>query len=90
MLSYLKSIIESWNSRGLNIPVVRDPITQRGSITASLVAISSLCVIISLFYEKMSASAALDFYLASLGAYLGRKLMSKDNVVVESSDNKTT
>jgi hypothetical protein len=86
IIKYLKNM----NLNGMYIPTVSDPITQRGSITAFLVFISCICVIISLFYPKMSSSSALDFYLVSLGAYLGRKLMSKNNAVLENNEEKNT
>jgi hypothetical protein len=87
MFESIKSFITSWNNQGVNLPMARDPLTGKGSISASLVILSSFFVILSLFTSKISSSGAFDFYLASATLYLGRKYQSKNGT---SSDTKTT
>jgi hypothetical protein len=59
------------------MPVFRDPITQKGSVTLTLVVLSSILVIASLVTKKVEASGAAEFHLIALGAYLGRKFQTK-------------
>jgi hypothetical protein len=87
MLDTIKSIISSWNSQGINLPVMRDPISGKGSITATLVVVSSFFVVLSLFIPTISNSGAFEFYIASATLYLGRKYQSKNG---STSDTKTT
>ena len=87
MFDTIKSIILAWNNQGINLPVMRDPITGKGSISATLVVISSFFVILSLFVPAISNSGAFEFYIASATLYLGRKYQSKNGTT---SDTKTT
>jgi len=76
--SKIKEIISKWNSSGLNLPVMRDPLTNKGSITATLVVISSILLICSLMTTKIDKSGAFQFYATSTLIYLGRKFQTKD------------
>lgn len=87
MWDKLKSYIQKANELGIPMPVVRDPATGKGSITASLVVLSSVAVLASLVTTKVSNSGAFEFFIASLAAYLGRKFQTKSG---SSVDTKTT
>ena len=86
MLDKIKEIIKTWNSLGINIPMARDPVSGKGSVTASLVVLSSACLIISLVTTKVSNEGAFEFFIASATLYLGRRYQSKKSTV---GDSKT-
>src|SRR5271166_3331457 len=49
MFEKLQQLISSWNSQGLPLPMVRDPKTGQGSVTTTLVVVSSgICTVCSL------------------------------------------
>jgi len=79
----MKEIIRKWNSLGINLPLARDPKTGTGSYTASLVVISSICVIASLVMPFIDKTQSLSFFIASASLYLGRKWTDKsiDNTI---------
>lgn len=77
-LQSIKDFISKMNSAGAPMPVMRDPKTSIGSITATLVVLSSILVITSLVSKKVDQSGAVEFYIISLGAYLGRKFQTKN------------
>ena len=89
MIAMMKKFRSTWNNKGINAPVMRDPKTGKGSITASLVVISCICVVISLVTNKLDKSGAFQFYLASIGVYLGRKITNKDGSIIDSTLDKT-
>ncbi len=77
MVSKIKFFIKNWNVHGIGLPTVKDPKTNAGSITATLVVISCICVVASLISNKVDKSGSMQFYIISLGAYLGRKFQTK-------------
>ena len=89
MIIAIKKFIATWNSKGVNALVMRDPKTGKGSITASLVVISCACVVASLVTNKVDKSGSFEFYLASIGVYLGRKMTNKDGLTVDSTPSKS-
>lgn len=84
----MKELLEKWNKFGIPMPVVMDPRTSLGSISASLVVISCTCVIASLITNKVDKSGAFNFYIASVATYMGRRYQSKDVNLGDTSDNK--
>jgi len=87
VIDKLKSYIQKANEFGIPVGVVRDPATGKGSISATLVVISSIMLIASLVTTKVSNSGAMEFYALSLAAYLGRKFQTKSGTSV---DTKST
>jgi hypothetical protein len=83
----LKSYIQKANELGVPLATVRDPATGRGSISATLVVVSSIAVLASLVTSKVSNSGAFEMFLASCSLYFGRKFQTKSGTSV---DNKTT
>ena len=79
MWDKVKSYIQKANELGVPVATVRDPLTGKGSITASLVVISSIALLASLVTSKVSNAGAFEFFLASLAAYLGRMYQKKDS-----------
>lgn len=79
MFDKIKEFITNWNVLGVNIPLAKEPKTNTGSYTATLVVISSLCVILSLVSPKIDKSGAMVFYTTSACLYLGRKFSNNKN-----------
>ena len=99
-----KEFVDKMNSKGIPMPMVRDPKLGIGSITATLVIVASgLCsisiiIMMAVFFSKLTGlfvineatigvlndafSSSIQFLIASVGAYLGRK-MQKDGSKVE-------
>lgn len=110
VLSLWRNVVSRANSHGIPLPMVRDPKTGRGSITATLVVLSSclaalsIIMMLAVFVAKITSwfvltdttlssvkeafSASMQFYIASLAAYLGRKIQSNKNAVSVSSEEK--
>lgn len=105
-----KELVDKANTNGIPVPVVRDPKTGKGSITATLVVVSSgLCAIsilmmLAVFMSKMTAfftlndatfnimkeafSSSMQFFVAAIGAYLGRKMQKSGNEVTLDKEEK--
>lgn len=105
-----KELVDKANTKGIPVPVVRDPKTGMGSITATLVVVSSgLCAIsilmmLAVFLSKMTAfftlndatfnimkeafSSSMQFFVAAIGAYLGRKMQKSGNDVTLEKEEK--
>lgn len=89
----LKKLALLLNTRGIAIPVCRDPKTGQGSITVSMVVVSfGICVIgvigkVSKVLDGVDLTAAHSLLVISLSAYLGRKLQ-QNGKQVEMSDIK--
>lgn len=79
IIKSLKSFFSSLNSPGVPFPMVRDPKTKQGSITATMVAIAfGICALgvigkLSKFLGDIDLTAAHSLLVISLSAYLGRK-----------------
>lgn len=80
----IKALIQRGNELGLPILVVRDPSSGKGSISATLVFLSSVAVLASLVTSKVNNNYAFDFFIASSGLYFGRKFQTKSGTSVDS------
>ena len=80
MLDKLKELVNYMNSKGIPIPVVRDPLFQTPSVTLTTVVVSfGMCVIgligkASGFLGGVDMSQALTLFGISCGIYLGRRV----------------
>lgn len=105
-----KEFVEKMNSQGIPMPMVKDPKTKEGSITATLVVMSAgLCTITILMMlgaviSKLSGAFRIDentipsmreafyssiqFLIASLGAYLGRKFQRDEKGATLDGESK--
>ena len=76
LLNKLKELITSINLNGVPLPLARDPKTKIGSVSLTLVFISSIMVILGLIDKgKLSVvdiENALEFFYASSFLYFGR------------------
>jgi hypothetical protein len=64
--------------KGISIPVVRDPVTQKPSVSLTLVVVSAGIVVFGLFnkvaklVQGVDMDSALSFFYASSALYFGR------------------
>lgn len=72
------ALTKSANVYGINLPMVKDPKTERGSVSLTLVFISSITVILGLVGKWsgklgiVDINNALEFFYASSFLYFGR------------------
>lgn len=80
MLDKLKNFANLLNSKGIPLPLAKDPKTGMASVSLTLLFLSSLYVQVGLIgkYSKMldgiDLNQALNFFLISAGLYFGRNL----------------
>jgi len=78
LLKKLKQLVQLCNSYGIPLPLVRDPKTKQGSVSLTLVFISSIMVILGLVgkwsghFGTIDINNALEFFYASSFLYFGR------------------
>lgn len=88
MFDKIKEFVKNWNVSGIGLPTMKDPLTNKGSITASLVVVSCASVLISLVTKKVDNAGAFEFYLGSLAAYLGRNYQKGNISSTEKPNDK--
>jgi hypothetical protein len=83
-MSTFKTFIRNLNRLGIPLPMVRDPATSVGSVSLTLVFLSSILVVIEIIGEvfnlsthPVNSSTALEFFFASSALYFGRKWTSR-------------
>lgn len=80
------------NVFGINVPTIKDPKTGLGSVSLTLVFISSLLVIIGLVGKWsgllgiVDIENALEFFYASSALYFGRRWVSKTGNTLTSDE----
>lgn len=67
---------EFCTKKGIPVPVVRDPVTQKPSASFTLLVVSAGLVIFGLTNKIVDIDNALQFFYACAGLYFGRKLSS--------------
>lgn len=78
LLKKLKQLVILCNTYGIPLPLVRDPKTKQGSVSLTLVFISSIMVILGLVgkwsghFGTIDINNALEFFYASSFLYFGR------------------
>lgn len=104
LIAKWKLFVDKMNTKGIPIPVARDPKTGKGSVTLSLVVFSaglcgvSILMMLGTSVAKLSTNfvlnqetanqihdafvSSLEFLVASLGGYLGRKMQKDPNGAV--------
>jgi hypothetical protein len=86
-----KSMVSEMNDKGLPLPTVRDPKTGKGSVSLTLVFLSSFLIISGhllkwfMFDGQLELGGIMEFFYASCALYFGRKWQVNSGVeVVES------
>lgn len=87
MIEKVKELMRKMNDAGIPIPVLRDPSTGKGSVTLTLLFISSNVVLIALLnsfanvFKGVDTSSAISWFVICYGGYLGRRFQyGKANV----------
>lgn len=84
-------LVNKANEYGVPLPSVRDPKTGKGSISLTLVFISSILVIIGIVGKwskvagEIDMNNAMEFFYASSALYFGRQWQMKSGAKVEGS-----
>lgn len=78
-----KEFVACMNNKGVPVPTVRDPSSGSGSVSLTLLVISSAMVILGIFTKwsgklgGVDVGNALEFFYASSALYFGRKFQTK-------------
>ena len=87
MLEKLKAAITLLNSKGIPLPVVRDPVTQKPSVSLTTLVVSFAVCIVGLvgkvagFLGGVDMTQAITLFGVCAGLYLGRKMSRDTNKV---------
>lgn len=79
-----KDIVNLANDKGIPLPMVRDPQTLEGSVSLTLVVMSSFLVLIGIVGKWSGAlggidmNSAFNFFYASTTLYFGHTWISKE------------
>jgi hypothetical protein len=79
-----KKLVDYCTKKGIVVPVLRDPVTQKPSASFTLLVVSSGLVIFGLInkaaklVDGVDMDNALQFFGICAGLYFGRKLSSDD------------
>lgn len=93
MISKLKELIQKMNESGVPLPMIR--VNGKPSFTATLTFISfNTCLIgqsgkLAGFFGGIDQSQCVYLFIICLGAYLGRKLQTKDITVSTEGKNES-
>lgn len=85
--------VAQMNEKGIPLPTLRDPKTKEGSVTLTLLFISSCILIVALLnsfaniFKGVDTNNAIEFFLISYGGYLGRKMQTKNGSSVENIES---
>lgn len=96
MLDKIKQFINLLNSKGIPVPLIKDPKTGIGSVSLTLVFLSSIYVQVGLIgkYSKLldgiDLAQALNFFMISAGLYFGRNLSTSNGNVNVTPTQPTT
>lgn len=81
----IRDFFKKMNDKGIPLPVVRDPETGKGSVSLTLVFLSSIWVQLSLIGKVVTwlggldAESAIYWFLSCAALYWGRKLSGSKN-----------
>lgn len=82
-------LVDKMNSRGVPLPTVRDPKTGVGSISLTLVFVSSIFVILGIVGKwsrimgDIDMGNAMEFFYTSCALYFGRQWQMKSGTRIE-------
>lgn len=84
LIQKLKQIMSDLNSKGLSVPLVRDPHTGTGSVSLTLVFISfNFCLIAMVgkwsgYFGAVDSGQAMNLFVACQVLYWGRKFQPSE------------
>jgi hypothetical protein len=94
MVDTWKKIVSEMNTKGIPVPMARDPKTKEGSVSLSLVAVSALLVVIGIVGKwsgklgGIDMGYAMQFFWTACSLYWGRKFQSKSTPIDEPSEEE--
>ena len=94
LIDWAKGKLAEYNQKGFPLPMVRDPATGAGSVSLTLLILSSLYVQFSLLnkfvelVKGVDANNSQEFFIICASLYFGRALSKK--VQSNSNDTKPT
>lgn len=86
LLGKWKQLVEVANDKGIPLPMVRDPQTLEGSVSLTLVVMSSFLVVVGIVgkaagvFGGIDMNSAFNFFYASTTLYFGHSWVHKDSV----------
>lgn len=86
-----QKFVDYCTKRGIAVPVIRDPLTQKPSVSLTLVVVSAGIVMFGLFnkvaqlVQGVDLDSALSFFYSSSALYFGRGFADK-NVSINKED----
>lgn len=89
-----KELVEKANDKGIPLPMVRDPQSLEGSVSLTLVCMSSFLVVIGIvgkaagFIGGIDMTSAFNFFYASTTLYFGHSWVHKDDSSSKEEDPK--
>ncbi len=84
-----KHLVNKMNNKGVPLPTVRDPKTGLGSISLTLVFVSSVLVIVGIVGKwakiagEIDMNNAMEFLYTSCALYFGRQWQMKSGTKIE-------
>jgi hypothetical protein len=81
-----KEFVNKMNDKGIPLPMIRDPQTLEGSVSLTLVCMSSFLVVVGIVGKAagliggIDMTSAFNFFYASTTLYFGHSWVHKDEV----------
>jgi hypothetical protein len=85
----ISNILNRLNKNGIPMPMIRDPLTSKGSVSLTLVFLSSIYVQLALLnmfaqmFKGVDIVNALYWHGMSLALYYGRSFSKKDDINID-------
>lgn len=89
-----KEFVEKMNDKGVPLPMVRDPQTLEGSVSLTLVVMSSFLVAVGIvgkwggWLGGIDMASAFNFFYASTALYFGHNWVHKGDAASVDSEEK--
>lgn len=90
-----KELVEMANDKGVPLPMVRDPQTLEGSVSLTLVVMSSFLVVVGIigkwsgWFGGIDMNSAFNFFYASTTLYFGHSWVHKEVAAKADESSKT-
>jgi hypothetical protein len=90
-----KNFVNNMNRCGVPVPTIRDPKTGIGSISLTLVFLSSVFVIVGIVGKwskivgEIDMNNAMEFFYASSALYFGRQWQNKSEVKTDTTQESS-
>jgi len=88
-----KQFVKNMNVKGIPVPTIRDPKTGFGSVSLTLVFISSVIVIVGIIGKTagllggLDMNIAMEFFWTAISLYFGRQFQTKSGLIFGQSMN---